>query len=79
MSNYRRSVIEPLNENEVSDLRYYLTTENNIDEEYISKVDEVYSQIEDGIYDIISLLDEDKKISNWIQYGYEVEFTKTIE
>ena len=39
-------------------------------------VEEVYKQIGDGIYGIISFLDGDKKVWNWIRYGGEVDFNK---
>ena len=46
--------------------------DNNMD--YYESVKEVYSSIGDGIYRIISVIDEDKTIMNWINYGYQTDF-----
>jgi hypothetical protein len=65
-----------LDETELDEYKEYLLKEGNIEEEYFDMVEEVYKQIGDGIYDIISFLDGNKKIWNWIRYGYEVDFNK---
>lgn len=67
---------QPLTEEEVSEYRDYLITDCGVEEEYIEMIEEVYSQIVDGIYDIISLIEGDKRVINWIRYGYEVDFEK---
>lgn len=71
-----KSCYENLDETELDEYKEYLLKEGNIEEEYFDMVEEVYQQIGDGIYDIISFLDGDKKIWNWIRYGYEVDFNK---
>jgi len=63
-----------LNEEECKELREKLLFEMEEMDEYIHQIDEVYSHIGDQTYDIISLLDKDKTIKNWIDYGYSVGF-----
>jgi len=71
-----KSCSENLDETELYDYKEYLLNEGNFEEEYFDMVEEVYKQIGSGIYEIISFLDGDKEIWNWIRYGYEVDFKK---
>ena len=67
---------ERLNEKEREELKEYLTKECNVEEEWFDEIDYIHSQIGSGIYDIISFIQSDNEISNWVRYGYDVNFKR---
>ena len=67
---------EELNEKERNEYKKYLINDCNIEEEWFDEIDYIHSQIGDGIYDIISFIQSDKEISNWVRYGYGVNFKR---
>jgi hypothetical protein len=68
--------VEELNEKERNEYKKYLINDCNIEEEWFDEIDYIHSQIGDGIYDIISFIQSDKEISNWVRYGYSVNFKR---
>ena len=67
---------EVLNEKEREEYKNYLINECGCEEEWFDEIEYIHSQIGDGIYDIISIIQSDKEISNWVRYGYDVNFNR---
>jgi hypothetical protein len=67
---------EELNEKERNEYKKYLINDCSFEEEWFDEINYIHSQIGDGIYDIISFIQSDKEISNWVRYGYGVNFKR---
>lgn len=67
---------EELNESERKEYKKYLINDCGCEEEWFDEIEYIHSQIGDGIYDIISIIQSDKEISNWVRYGYSVNFKR---
>jgi hypothetical protein len=68
--------VEELNEKERNEYKKYLINDCSFEEEWFDEINYIHSQIGDGIYDIISFIQSDKEISNWVRYGYGVNFKR---
>ena len=67
---------EELDEKERKEFKKYLINDCSIEKEWFDEIEYIHNQIGDGIYDIISFIQSDKEISNWVRYGYGVNFKR---